>query len=603
MTSSRPSSRQRTGSITLKLLLAAGVVVAGGATYYGVSGPDRGKSRNVMTSDLVTVAKTSFEITTTATGELQAKRQIELRSQLDSETTILEVVPEGSFVKKGDVVLVLNGESLQDKLLEEESRVESALAEQTAADSAYKIQMSENESLYRQAELKHTLAKLALQQWENGDRVQKLKDIELALDKTEKDLARLEEKYAQSLKIHAEGFLSKNELQLDEIALREAKAARARALLEEETYIKYQEPTERAQKESDVAEAAAELERVKEQNKSQLASKEADLVNRRRQYQIRSENAEKLRRQVEACIMRAPQDGLVVYATSTGDRDFFNGSGPLIVGRRVNPNEPLIILPDTSEMIAQVRVHESLAGRVRPGQPATIKVDAAGGRVFSGEVASIGILAEGGGWRDPNRREYTVRISLDTDQTGALKPSMRCESTIVLGRVDDALAIPVQGIFTEDPIKFVYVPRNGRYDRVPVKVGQRSDTFAQIVAGVDAGERILIRQPSPAEIIREPWDPAQLTLAGLVVDKDGKVVAADRPRGSQMAGGEGRQRGRGRPGGPGEGGSERPGGMESQPREAQKEPAVAERPEGAAAGDRPQPESGGPTPAPIGASN
>jgi HlyD family secretion protein len=208
------------------------------------------------------------------------------------------------------------------------------------------------------------------------------------------------------------------------------------------------------------------------------------------------------------------------------------------VGRRVMPNETLIILPDTSEMIAQVRVHESLAGRVRKGQAATVKVEAAGGMLFSGRVDSVGILAEGGGWRDPNRREYTVKIDLQNDQGTPLKPSMRCEATVVLGRVDDSVAVPVQAVFTEDPVKFVYVPRNGKYARVPVQIGQRSDTLAQVVAGVGAGERVLIRQPSPAETLRQAWDEAQLKLVGLKLTEDGKVepLEAKRP-GPAMAGG------------------------------------------------------------------
>ena len=37
---------------------------------------------------------------------------------------------------------------------------------------------------------------------------------------------------------------------------------------------------------------------------------------------------------------------------------------PLQIGRNVYPNEELIILPDTSEMVAVVKIHESLGGTV-----------------------------------------------------------------------------------------------------------------------------------------------------------------------------------------------------------------------------------------------
>jgi HlyD family secretion protein len=538
---SHPPARYRgrhgTGSAAVKLVIAIAVLAVGAAAIYGVTmNGNGGGAQRLATSELATVSKVSFDITTVVTGDLQAKKQIEIRSGLESESTIVEIIPEGTVAKKGQVLVILNSDNIATRLQEEESRVESARAELTAADSAYSIQLSENDSKHNQAKLKLTLAQLAREQWEKGERIQRLKDIELNLDNTAKELERLTEKYELSQALHVEGFLSKDELQRDEIALRKATADREKALLEQQTYNQYQEPMDRARKVSDVTEAAAELDRVTEQNKSQLASKEADLVNRRRQLQIRSENAAKLRRQLAACTMVAPQDGLVVYASSMNDDSRFNNSGPLMVGRRVNSNELLIILPDTSEMIAQVRVHESLAGRVRRGQSATVRVDAAGGQVFSGQVESIGVLAEGGGWRDPNRREYTVKIHLDTDYTGNLKPSMRCEATIVLGRVEDSLALPVQAVFTEDPVKFVYVPRSGKYARIPVQVGQRSDMFAQVISGVKEGDRVLMREPTPGEVLLESWDENQLKTVGLKYGEDGKVQPIDGPRNPAMAG-------------------------------------------------------------------
>lgn len=70
--------------------------------------------------------------------------------------------------------------------------------------------------------------------------------------------------------------------------------------------------------------------------------------------------------------------------------------GPAADGAQVYPNELLIVLPDTSEMVASVQVHESLAGDVKPGMAATVKVDAVGGEIFQGTVDSIGVLAESG---------------------------------------------------------------------------------------------------------------------------------------------------------------------------------------------------------------
>jgi hypothetical protein len=211
-----------------------------------------------------------------------------------------------------------------------------------------------------------------------------------------------------------------------------------------------------------------------------------------------------------------------------------------VVGRKVYPQETLIVLPDTSVMVAAVKVHETLAGRIKPGMAATVKIDAYPGRVFTGEVDSIGVMAESQGrWMDPNRREYTIKIALDKPEASggaagagsdvSLKPAMRCEATLTLGRVDDARTVPLQAVFADEAVKFVYTPQAGKYARVPVQVGRRSDTTAEITAGLDEGQRVLVREPSAGEVLRTPWDAAQLTLVGLRLGSDGKPVPVGGP--------------------------------------------------------------------------
>ncbi len=41
-----------------------------------------------------------------------------------------------------------------------------------------------------------------------------------------------------------------------------------------------------------------------------------------------------------------------------------------------------------------------------------------------------------GGWRDPNRRDYTVKVLLTEGNKLGLKPSMRCKAEIYVGIAD-----------------------------------------------------------------------------------------------------------------------------------------------------------------------
>jgi len=521
--STRPGVRRAAALVKVSIGIAALIAVMFGG--YLVYDSKAGVAPATTTADVATAEVMSFDVSTTATGELQATQQVEIRSQLESESTIVEVAEEGSRVEQGDLLIRLASDEIKTEVEEEELRVESAKAEVVAAENAYLIQVSRNESALRDARLQVELAELALEQWLSGDDEKRKVDLQLRIEETERELERLKKELVKSEELHAEGFLSDNRLEQDEIAVIKAEADHKTARLESEIYHEYTRKKEEKQKRSDVVQAEAKLEEVKAQNEIELASKEADRTNQRRQLQQRQARLDRHRRELEATEILAPTGGLVVHATSLDRGRRGDDEGPLQIGRRVWPNMLLIVLPDVSEMLASVRVHESLVGRIKVGQRGSVKVDAVGGEVFAGTVSSIGVLAESGGWRDPNRREYTVQIKLDaTNRKKDLKPSMRCEATIYMDRVEESLAVPLPAVFNEGGVRFVYLQEGDQFVKRPVKIGRRSDTYCEVLAGVQAGQRVLVREPEPSEVIQRPWDEQELKTAGLKLDDKGNVV-------------------------------------------------------------------------------
>ena len=526
-----PRRRSRKLPIAIGLLVAlAGSYV----TYRLVAKPASETGDNRATADTASVLRTSFDITTLATGELEARKQVELRSRLEQQTVIQEIVPEGTRVKSGDVLVRLNSDKIQTQYDEQLLQIETSKSELIAAENQYNIQVNENANNLRNATLKVTLAELSLSQWLEGEVKTKREANRLALSQSKLELDRLAEKLIRSQKLQEQGFLSNNELDRDELDYIKAQSAWIKAQLDDKVYEEYQFPKDEKQKRGDLDQARSELTKVKMNAEIDLASKAANRNNRRTQLTIRENTLAKLKQQLDASVITAPSDGLVVYATSIRRNMWGGGEGPLQIGRQVYPNELLIVLPDTSEMVASVQVHESLAGDVKPGMVATVKVDAVGGKIFQGTVDSIGVLAESGGWRDPDRREYTVKIRIDgVEEIVALKPSMRCEARLTLGRVEDAIALPVQGVFSDGPVRFVYSKSGSRYERVPIRIGRRSDTFAEILAGAEPGKVVLLRDPTPSEVLAGPWDKARLELAGYTMDEKGNPVVGGRgPRGA-----------------------------------------------------------------------
>ena len=152
-----------------------------------------------------------------------------------------------------------------------------------------------------------------------------------------------------------------------------------------------------------------------------------------------------------------------------------------------------MVLPDTSEMIAEVKVNESLTGLIEAGQHVLVRPDAVPDAVLEGEVLSIGVLAESGGWRDPNRRDYTVKVRLTEGNELALKPSMRCKVEIYVGMVEDAIFIPLQAVFREGPMAYVYVPQAQGFAARLVSLGESSGVNMEITDGLEEGEVVLLR--------------------------------------------------------------------------------------------------------------
>lgn len=536
---SNPSTRchSRPGRAVLRLVIALAVIA--GLSVAAIAYFNRSDSGKGEESALYAVRTMDFDITLTATGELRASRETVLRSRLETTVPIVEIVDEGITVEAGDLLVRLSDDEIRQRLENETLTLETARSELVSAENALEIQRSDNDSNLRAANLRLQLSEIAFEKWEKGEDEEQRKQLALNIEAAERELERLEEKFENSRMLLEANFLSRDQFKQDELALLRAEADLERARLRSDTYHLYEREMKRVELESEIREATAELDRVKRRNESEIASRLASVTNARQQVAIRQARVEKLEEQIAASVVRAPTAGLVVYATSLGRNSWRRENNPLGVGTQVSPNEEILVLPNNEEMIAAVNIHESLVGQIQRGQPARVRIDARRGKVVEGVIDGVGVLAQTGGWRDPNLRQYEVRIRLNlADLDHDFKPSMRSEGEIIVGRVTNALAVPVEGIFFEDGVAFVYTPRDGRYAPVPVTIGRRSSIFAEVTRGLSEGDRILLRQPRTSElwidpttqrpaVARAPQQPADRARPASTTDPDDQTTATE----------------------------------------------------------------------------
>ncbi len=520
------------GVSVLGLVLASGglaVVLGGsGASVQPASGAD-----SSTPEDTAIVKKTSFVISLNATGDIFAVEQVELRNELGLDAKILELIPEGTKVEKDAIVARLSSEEVEKQIKEEASAVETARSELSAAQAGIEIQRSEAESALRKAQVTLELARLELRKWTEGEVVARRQKLALELDEARTEVSRTADKLKQARSLKERGFISSDDLQAAELANRKAEGALSTTVLNGTMFENFELPKESRTKENAVAEAEGELERTSKKNESTLAQKEAELANRRRQMELREQAMSKLAEMRDKAVLKAPVAGMVVY-TSTINRWITDDNQPWRVGKTIHPGQPLVAIPELASLVAKVKVPETLSGKVKAGLSATIRVDARPGQLLTGTVDTIGTMAEQT-W-DEQVRSFSMQVKLGPERKALdLRPSMRVEAEILLDRVEDVLAVPVTAIFAEGPLRFVYRLRSpligpaGGMERVPIKLGRRSDRYAEVLSGLADRDRVLVREIRPGEVPAAKWTDEQLAAGGCRRTPDGAIVLISPP--------------------------------------------------------------------------
>ena len=188
----------------------------------------------------------------------------------------------------------------------------------------------------------------------------------------------------------------------------------------------------------------------------------------------------------------APRDGTVVYATNwRGDKKK--------VGDNCWKAERVVEIPDLTRMKAEGEVEEQDAGRVAVGQRVTLRLDSHPDDELHGTITTAArTVQRKRGTQDPVK-VLRVDIELDKTDPAKMRPGMRFQGTIELGRVKNAVLIPREAVLVSSDGPYVYRRGALDLDRVPVRLGRENDKFVEVVKGLDAGDRVLVARSGDEE--------------------------------------------------------------------------------------------------------
>jgi HlyD family secretion protein len=439
------------------LRVSLGLAIAAAAWSAAARVPGWKTSTPAVALEWVEVRRGDLDTTLLAGGDLTPVKQTDVMCQVedftDSDgTTVLSVIANGSKVKKGD----------------ELCKLDSSLIEETARQQA--IAVNQARALCLQARLSLETAQLELQEYQEGLVSQWTKEFEGRIALAKSDLERQADRLAWTETMFAKGYLSESKRLSERQTLAQARHDLRKAEGEFQVFRRFHVPKE-------VRTIRSRIETA--QNNYRVA---ADRL------KAEEDELAYLRKQIDQCIIRAPQDGVVVY--TNGGKWWPH---PLAPGTRVQQDQVLFVIPDLRQMEVEVSVHESMAPRVQVGMTASVNIASMGDRIIPGRVTSIDLLPSLS-WKewDERLRRFIVRVRLDKSPPSAL-PFMSASVQIDTGRVEDALVIPVEALAVVDGQQFCYVVADDGLHRRAITTRRSTTDLLEVTEGLNAGEHVVLR--------------------------------------------------------------------------------------------------------------
>ena len=207
---------------------------------------------------------------------------------------------------------------------------------------------------------------------------------------------------------------------------------------------------------------------------------QAELVTARTEIVVAEANLQRAKVMASYTRIESPFDGVVTFR---GDDPL---PGSFIHSAADGNSEPLLAVATNDRMRTIVQVPDPDVPFCNVGDPANIKIDALGGRIFKAKVSR---MAESEDLKD---RTMRVEIDLPNDK-GLLRDGMYGRAVIELEPPSKNLTIPSTCLIEQGSQGdgAVFVVRDGKVTRIKVRVGKDNGLRVEVLSGLTANDEII----------------------------------------------------------------------------------------------------------------
>lgn len=172
-------------------------------------------------------------------------------------------------------------------------------------------------------------------------------------------------------------------------------------------------------------------------------------------------------------------------ATIRSPLDGFVSERLVSAGQYIDKGKTLVAVVATDPLKIDFSVPERFLPQLRVGQKVNVRVAAVPGKTFQGEVFFV----------DPSVESSTRSVKIKAtipNAAGELRPGAFANVELIVGARDNGVVVPEQAIVPAIDKLTVFVVENGMARRREVTLGTRLPGKVEIVAGVAAGEEVVV---------------------------------------------------------------------------------------------------------------
>jgi HlyD family secretion protein len=438
-------------------------------------------------SDLLlhVVQRRTLDDTVVERGTIESQNTVYGKCELPGdESSIVFIVPEGTVVSKGDVIVRLESAKIDQQIALKKIALNEAEGKLKEALQNLIAKKNEGEGKIVTAERELQIAKIEVIKYRDGDFIADESELQRLIKDSQAQLEKLLDERRKIEELVKKGYRSPE--QLDEYGLRVESVKKAVQRDEQKlsNLRKYDRELKLTTFQGKETDAAKKVDREKSTAAAEIERAESAIESAKNLVELHKSELNELMEVLAKCEMKAPQDGTVAYA----NQPWFDDSQKIRTGSKVFQQRDIFFLPDMANMQVKLGIHESIVNRIKKDQSASIRLDAFPDVKLKGRISYVAELAASS---FDNAKNYDATVLIEEIPSGvSLKPGMTAEVEILIGTYEDILAIPVGGVTEHFQLSYVYLANGSSFIRKVVKTGRTTHSFVEIVEGLEVGESI-----------------------------------------------------------------------------------------------------------------